>query len=137
MKDVLTESVDDPDGFDFPDEDLADLPEEDTNGALYEKYRFLADPGQTLLRVDRFLVDRIQHVSRNRIQDAAEAGCVLVNGQTVRSNYRVKPKDEVVVMVTSPPYDTTLIPEELPLDIVFEDDELLVVNKPAGMVVHP
>lgn len=108
--------------------------EQDT---LFEKYRFKADPGQTLLRVDKFLVDRIQHVSRNRIQDAADAGCILVNGVAVKSNYRVKPLDEIVVMVTTPPRNLELIPEEIPLDIVYEDDALLVVNKPAGMVVHP
>lgn len=118
-----------------------DEPDEETQavepGGLYEKYRFVADPGQTLLRVDRFLVDRIQHVSRNRIQDAAEAGCIVVNGQAVKSNYRVKPMDEVVVMVTTPPRDNVLIPEDIPLDIVYEDDCVMVVNKPAGMVVHP
>jgi len=106
-------------------------------GGLFEKYRFLADPGQTMLRVDKFLVDRIQHISRNRIQDAADAGYIMVNGEPVKSNYRVKPLDEVLVMVTSPPRDTELIPEELPLDIIYEDACLMVVNKPAGMVVHP
>ena len=118
-----------------------DEPEDDATvqepGSLFEKYRFLADPGQTMLRVDKFLVDRIQHVSRNRIQDAADAGCIVVNGQAVKSNYRVKPLDEVLVMVTSPPRDNVLIPEEIPLDIVYEDAFLMVVNKPAGMVVHP
>jgi len=120
----------------FSEEDISDLPEEG-NSKLYEKYRFIADAGQTMLRVDKFLVDRITNVSRNRIQDAAEAGCVVVNDIVVKSNYRVKPHDVVVVLVSSPPHDTKLIPEEIPLDIVYEDDCLLVVNKPAGIVVHP
>lgn len=127
--DTLEESV-------FSEEDLADL-SEDEDGRLYEKYRFTADPGQTLLRVDKFLVDRITNISRNRIQEAAETGCVIVNDVAVKSNYRVKPHDVVVVMVSSPPHDTELIPEEIPLNIVYEDECLLIVNKPAGMVVHP
>lgn len=118
---------------DEQEDGVTDLEQE----GLFEKYKFTADPGQTMLRVDKFLVDRIQHVSRNRIQDAADAGCILVNGRSVKSNYRVKPLDEVLVMVTSPPRDTALIPEEMTLDIVFEDAFLMVVNKPAGMVVHP
>ena len=107
------------------------------NGELYEQYRFLADAGQTLLRIDKFLVCRITKVSRSRIQDAAEAGQVFVNDKPVKSNYRVKPNDVVTLMVTSPPVDTELIPEDIPLDIVYEDNDLMVVNKSAGMVVHP
>jgi 23S rRNA pseudouridine1911/1915/1917 synthase len=122
---------------DLLEDDSDDGYDQEEPGDRFEKYRFKADPGQTLLRVDKFLVDRIQHVSRNRIQDAADAGCILVNGQSVKSNYRVKPMDEVVVLVTTPPRDNVLVPEELPLDIVYEDEVLLVVNKPAGMVVHP
>lgn len=133
--------VGEPEDEDIESLDEWDEPEDDASvqeaGSLFEKYRFLADPGQTILRVDKFLVDRIQHVSRNRIQDAADAGCIVVNGQVVKSNYRVKPLDEVLVMVTSPPRDNVLIPEEMPLDIVYEDAFLMVVNKPAGMVVHP
>jgi 23S rRNA pseudouridine1911/1915/1917 synthase len=131
------EMVEVPDASDFSEDDLTNLAEDGDGETLFEKYRFMADQGQTLLRVDRFLVDRIQHVSRNRIQEAAETGCILVNGRTVKSNYRVKPLDEVVVMVTSQPQDTTLVPEEMPLDIIYEDNDLLVVNKPAGIVVHP
>ncbi|MDP4276504.1 MAG: RluA family pseudouridine synthase [Bacteroidota bacterium] len=137
MDEESKEGLDILDETDFSDDDLTDLPEGESGGQLFEKYRFKADPGQTMLRVDKFLVDRIQHVSRNRIQDAANAGCVLVNGQAVKSNYRVKALDEVLVMVTYQPQDTTLIAEEIPLNIIYEDDDLLVVNKPSGMVVHP
>jgi 23S rRNA pseudouridine1911/1915/1917 synthase len=129
--------ADEPEGWDLLEEDPDEGGEQVEQEGLFEKYRFKADPGQTLLRVDKFLVDRIQHVSRNRIQDAADAGCIQVNGQSVKSNYRVKPLDEVVVMVTTPPRDNVLIPEDIPLEIVYEDEVLLVVNKPAGMVVHP
>ena len=104
---------------------------------LYEQYRFVADPGQTLLRIDKFLVCRITKVSRNRIQEAADAGQIVVNGKPVKSNYRVKPNDIVTVLVTYPPQNTELIPEDLPLDILYEDNDVMVVNKPAGMVVHP
>jgi 23S rRNA pseudouridine1911/1915/1917 synthase len=104
---------------------------------LYEQYRIVADGGQTLLRIDKFLVCRITKVSRNRIQEAADAGYVLVNGAPVKSSYRVKPNDVVSVMVSRPPIDTELVPENIPLNILYEDADVLVVNKPAGMVVHP
>ncbi|MCH5319051.1 MAG: RluA family pseudouridine synthase [Paramuribaculum sp.] len=104
---------------------------------LYEHFRFIADPGQQLLRVDKFLVARIENASRNRIQQAAEAGCIIVNGKSVKSNYRVKPGDIVSIVMDRPPYDNEIIPEDIPLDIVYEDKDLLVVNKPAGLVVHP
>jgi 23S rRNA pseudouridine1911/1915/1917 synthase len=128
----------DPDSLDWQEEE----PEEALNGddaseGLYEQYRFVADAGQTLLRIDKFLVCRITKVSRNRIQEAADAGCILVNEKPVKSNYRVKPNDVIAVMVTRPPVDTELIPEDIPLDIVYEDADVMVVNKPAGMVVHP
>lgn len=104
---------------------------------LYEHFRFVADKGQQLLRVDKFLVHRLEKSSRNRIQQAAEAGCILVNGKPVKSNYRVKPFDVVAVVMDRPRYELEIIPEDIPLDIVYEDSELLVVNKPAGLVVHP
>lgn len=103
----------------------------------YEHYRFTADPGQTLIRVDKFLTDRITGASRSRVQQSADAGNVEVNGEPQKSSYKVKPGDVVTVMMSYPPKDTSIIPEDIPLDIVYEDDELLVVNKPAGMVVHP
>lgn len=104
---------------------------------MYEHFRFVADKGQALLRVDKFLVERLQGSSRNRIQNAAEAGCILVNGSPVKSNYRVKPLDVVQVVMDRPRYDFEVVAQDIPLDIVYEDDTVLVVNKPAGMVVHP
>lgn len=109
----------------------------DSGQELWEHYRVVADKGQTLLRVDKFLVARIENVSRNRIQQAAEAGCILVNGNPVKSNYRVKPFDVVTIVMDRPKYENEIIPEDIPLNIVYEDSELLVVNKPAGLVVHP
>lgn len=104
---------------------------------LYEHFRFVADKGQALLRVDKFLTERLQNSSRNRIQQAADAGCILVNGCPVKSNYRVKPLDVVTVVMDRPRYENEVLPEPIPLDIVYEDDTVLVVNKPAGLVVHP
>lgn len=104
---------------------------------LYEHFKFVAEKGQTLLRVDKFLVARMENASRNRIQQAAEAGCIIVNGKPVKSNYRVKPLDEVKIVMDRPRYENEIIPENIPIDIVYEDTDLLVVNKPAGLVVHP
>lgn len=104
---------------------------------LFEHFRFVADKGQALLRVDKFLVERLQGSSRNRIQNAADAGCILVNGKPVKSNYRVKPLDVVQVVMDRPRYDFEVVAQDIPLDVVYEDDTVLVVNKPAGMVVHP
>lgn len=104
---------------------------------FYEHFRFVADKGQQLLRVDKFLTDRLEKTSRNRIQQAADANCVLVNGVPVKSSYKVKPMDVVSIVMDRPRYDFEIIAEDIPLDIVYEDKYLLVVNKPAGMVVHP
>lgn len=104
---------------------------------LYEHFRFVADKGQELLRVDKFLALRLQKSSRNRIQQAAQAGCIVVNGRPVKSNYRVKPLDIVLVVMDRPRYDFEIIAADIPLDIVYEDKTVLVVNKPAGLVVHP
>lgn len=104
---------------------------------LYEHFRFEADKGQQLLRVDKFLVARMEKTSRNRIQQAADAGCILVNGRPVKSSYKVKPADVVQIVMDRPRYELEIIPEDIPLDIVYEDDHVLVVNKPAGLVVHP
>lgn len=109
----------------------------DDERELYEHFRFVADKGQALLRVDKFLVQRLEKSSRNRVQQAAEAGCILVNGKPVKSNYRVKPLDVVQVVMDRPRYDFEVVAENIPLDIVYEDDTVLVVNKPAGLVVHP
>lgn len=110
----------------------------EVNGAeMYEHFRFVADKGQALLRVDKFLVERLQKSSRNRVQQAAEAGCIIVNGKPVKSNYRVKPLDVVQVVMDRPRYECEIIAQDIPLEIVYEDDTVLVVNKPAGLVVHP
>lgn len=109
----------------------------DPSTELYEHYKFLADPGQGLIRVDRFLVDRIAGASRNRIQVAIENNFILVNSRPIKSNYRVKPHDEIKVVLPTPPSLRDVLPEDIPLDIVYEDEELIVLNKPCGMVVHP
>lgn len=104
---------------------------------LHEHFRVVVDKGQTQIRVDKFLSDRMVNASRNRIQKAAEAGCVLANGSPVKSNYKVKPEDVITLMMNRPRYDNDIIPEDIPLDIVYEDESLMVINKPAGLVVHP
>ena len=104
---------------------------------LFEHYRFNADPGQSLLRIDKFLCDRLENASRTRIQNAANAGNILVNNYTVKPSYKIKPGDIVQVVLPTPPREIELIPEDIPLNIVYEDEDVLVVNKKAGMVVHP
>lgn len=104
---------------------------------LYEHYRFTASEGQEPLRVDKFLMNFIENATRNKVQQAAKAGNVLVNEVAVKSNHKVKPKDVVRVVLAYPPAENLLVAEDIPLDIVFEDDTVIVVNKPAGMVVHP
>ena len=104
---------------------------------LYEHHRILAPKGQKPLRVDKFLMNFIENATRNKIQQAAKDGNVWVNGSIVKQNYKVKADDEVKVMFEHPPHEFLLVPEDIPIDIVYEDDVLLVVNKPAGMVVHP
>lgn len=103
----------------------------------FEHYRFVADKGQNLLRIDKFLSVRIEGISRNRIQQAADANCILVNGAPVKSSYKVKPLDVISIVMDRPRRELEIIPENIPLNIIYEDDELLVVNKPAGLVVHP
>lgn len=111
---------------------------EDTqDDELYEHYSFVADKGQQPLRIDKFLMNKIEGVTRNKIQQAAKEGNIHVNDVAVKQNYKIKPHDEVRVLFEHPPYEMLLTPENIPLDIVYEDDQLLVVNKPAGMVVHP
>lgn len=107
------------------------------NDDLYEHYRFTADKGQGALRVDKYLMNLIEKATRNKIQKAAEAGNIHVNGVPVKSSYKVKGNDVVTVLFEHPPYEFLLVPENIPLDIVYEDDAVLVVNKAAGMVVHP
>jgi len=109
----------------------------DESTELFEHYRFEADRRQSLLRIDKYLLMKVENVSRNRIQVAARAGNILVNGKTVKPNYKVKPGDVITIVMATPPRDTEVYPENIPLDIVYEDEDLLVINKPAGMVVHP
>ena len=107
------------------------------NNELFEHYRFLADPGQTPLRIDKFLFNKLEGTSRSRIQAAANAGNILGNGRPVKPNYRVKPGDLLSIVLPHPPRKIELIPEDIPLDIIHEDDDVIVLNKEAGLVVHP
>ena len=117
---------------DFSDPDFTE------NGRDYwEHYHYVVEPGHVLLRIDKYLVERIKGTSRNRIQNAAEAQCIRVNGTPVKSNYRVHPGDEISVVMARPRYENEIIAQDIPLNIVYEDEDLLVVNKPAGMCVHP
>ena len=107
------------------------------NNELFEHFRFKADPGQTPLRIDKFLFNKLESTSRSRIQAAANAGSILVNEEPVKPNYRVKPGDQISIVLPHPPRKTELIPEDIPLDIIHEDPDVIVVNKEPGMVVHP
>ena len=104
---------------------------------LYEHFRVVVDKGQSQVRIDKYLFERLVNSSRNRIQKAADAGFVMANGKPVKSSYKVKPCDVLTVMMDRPRYDNDIIPEDIPLDIVYEDEDLMVINKPAGLVVHP
>lgn len=111
--------------------------QENTDQDLYEHLRIVVDKGQALLRLDKFLMNRVENASRNRIQNAIAAGSVLVNDKTIKASYKVKPADVISVVLPHPPRDTEVYPEDIPINIAYEDDDLLVVNKEAGMVVHP
>lgn len=104
---------------------------------LYEHLRIIVDKGQSLLRIDKFLMHRIENASRNRIQNAIELGNVVVNDKTIKPSYKVKPLDVISVVLPHPPRDTEVYPEDIPINVVYEDNDVLVVNKSAGMVVHP
>jgi 23S rRNA pseudouridine1911/1915/1917 synthase len=112
-------------------------PEDDQEELLFEHHRIVADPGQSLIRIDKFLNARLANVSRSKIQKGIDDGFVTVNDKPVKSNYKVHPDDVIVISFPEPPRDTEVVPENIPLNIVYEDDALLVINKPAGMVVHP
>lgn len=115
------------------EEELTEIQEQE----LFEHYRYVVDPGQSMLRIDKYLTARIEGVSRTRVQAAAQAGNIMVNDAPVKPNYRVKPLDVIQILLPNPPRDIELIPQNLPMNVVFEDDDLIVVNKEAGMVVHP
>lgn len=119
------------------DDDEIELVQEDLEDKLYEHYRVVVDPGQRPLRIDKFLVDRMLRTTRNRIQQAADAGAIFVNAQPVKSNYKVKPNDIITLELKTPKRELEIIEEDIPINIVYEDDYLMVVNKPAGLVVHP
>ena len=104
---------------------------------LYEHLRIVVDKGQSLLRIDKFLMNRMENVTRNRIQNGIEMGNVLVNDKSIKASYKVKPEAVISVVLPHPPRDTEVYPENIPLDIVYEDDDLLIINKPASLVVHP
>ena len=107
------------------------------NEELYEHHKFVASVGQEPLRVDKFLMNFIENATRSKLQQAAKAGNVLVNEIAVKSNHKVKPNDVVRIVLAYPPAESLLVAEDIPLDIIYEDDAVIVVNKPAGMVVHP
>ena len=104
---------------------------------LFEHFAITVDKGQKMLRLDKFLVDRMEHCSRNRIQAAADNGNILVNGVPAKSSYKVKPLDHITLVMPYPKREIEIIPEDIPLDVVYEDDDIIIVNKAAGMVVHP
>ncbi len=121
--------------------DYQEHPEEEKNEneeqEMYEHHRFVADKGQGMLRIDKFLMARMENTSRNKIQNAAKAGNILANDIPVKSNYKVKPMDVVSIVLAFPPREIELIPQNIPVSIIYEDDDILIVNKEAGMVVHP
>jgi 23S rRNA pseudouridine1911/1915/1917 synthase len=121
----------------FDDFDEIDEIEEAEDGALFEHYNLIVDPGQTLIRIDKFLSDRLKNASRSRLQAAADDGKILVNKIPVKSSYKVKPGDEISIVMDYPRRELKIIPEDIPLNIVYEDDDVILINKPAGLVVHP
>ncbi len=116
---------------------MSEEQEEPLEEELFEHFHIVVDPKQTLLRVDKFLMDRIPNATRNKIQEGIKDGMVKVNDQTVKPNYKVHPGDSIHIYLTEPPRDEEVVPEDIPLNIVYEDKDLLIVNKEAGMVVHP
>lgn len=112
-------------------------PHTNTDSELYEHHHIIVDRGQEMLRIDKYLQSHLEAISRTKIQAATKAGCIVVNDKPVKSNYRVKPRDVISILLPEPPHDFELIPERIDIDIVYEDSDVLVVNKPAGLVVHP
>lgn len=135
------EAIDNPAGlpgiYEPEPDGLDDIEPRVDETCLYEHFRVVVDRGQEMVRVDKYLFDRLANASRNRIQKAADAGCVMANGHPVKSSYKVKPSDVITLVMGRPRYENEIIPEDIPLDIVYEDPFLLVVDKPAGLVVHP
>lgn len=117
---------------DIEDDELVEQPRE-----LFEHFRFVVDRGQSMMRIDKYLVNIMASISRNRIQEAADAGNIRVNSTPVKSSYRVKPEDIITIVLAYPPTEYVIIPQDIPLDIVYEDDDIILVNKQPGLVVHP
>lgn len=115
----------------FPDQTEAEESE------LYEHFKIVVDKGQSLIRIDKFLMVRLENASRSKIQNAIEQGNVLVNGKPIKSSYKIKPLDDISIVLPHPPRDTEVYPEDIPINIIYEDDDVVLVNKEAGMVVHP
>ena len=109
----------------------------ETTSELHEHHAFTVEKGQQPLRIDKYLMNFVENATRNKIQAAAKGGSILVNDVAVKSNYKVKPFDKIRVLFEHPPYENLLVPEDIAIDVVYEDDDLLVVNKAPGMVVHP
>ena len=119
--------------FEFPE----DIDEVENGPEMFEHFRFEVDKGQSMLRIDKYLVIQMASTSRNRIQDAADAGNILVNGKPVKSNYKVKPLDVISIVMAYPPSSFEIIPQDIPINIVYEDDHIILINKQPGLVVHP
>lgn len=119
------------------DEEIENIDVSDNEEGLFEHHRFTADPGQAALRLDKFLLDRLGQITRNRIQNFIRDGFIKVNDKEIKANYKVRPNDVITVSLVNPPRNEEILPENIPLNIVYEDDEMLIVNKEAGMVVHP
>lgn len=124
------------------DDFLDEIEEDELDGVgegqeLFEHFRFMVDKGKAILRIDKYLVNCMSNTSRNRIQEAADAGNILVNGKSVKSNYRVKPLDVITIVLAYPPNEFEIIPQDIPLNIVYEDDDIMLVNKQPDLVVHP
>ncbi|MFB1002675.1 MAG: S4 domain-containing protein, partial [Bacteroidia bacterium] len=117
--------------------DQIDNPIDVSEDELFLKYTFAVDGGQEPERIDKYLVNKIEGASRNKLQEAIERKQVVVNGKAIKSNYKVKPSDFIEVSVDKEPTEMDVVPEDIPLDIIYEDDDLMIVNKAAGMVVHP
>ncbi len=123
-------------------DEIEEIEDDELNGTeeghkLFEHFRFVVDKGQAITRVDKYLVNCMSNTSRNRIQEAADSGNILVNGKAVKSNYRAKPLDVITIVLDYPPNEFQIIPQDIPIEIVYEDDDIILVNKQPGLVVHP
>lgn len=121
----------------FDEQELDDLETQESPNELYEHHRFVVDKGQAMVRIDKYLVNIMPDISRNRIQDAAVANSILVNDKPVKSNYKIKPLDVISIQLAYPPNEFEIIPQDIPINIVYEDDDIILINKSPGMVVHP